>query len=227
MVIGIDISVLNDYQKTGIGVYTYGLIKALLLKNKKDKFILFGIATFSTFDHLKNIEFKKYPNVELKIFKLPAKFFRIAFLIWQKLNWPSIENLIGPVDIFHSFNWYFPSQRFGKSIATVFDMTPILYPNFHQEKTVQLDKNRLERIKEMADLVITISENSKKDFLKFAPGKKVEVIYPATDIKMLNSLKSVLDKYHLKPGYFLSVSTIEPRKNIKALIKAYLSSGLP
>ena len=159
MVIGIDISVLNDYQKTGIGVYTYGLIKALLLKNKKDKFILFGIATFSTFDHLKNIEFKKYPNVELKIFKLPAKFFRIAFLIWQKLNWPSIENLIGPVDIFHSFNWYFPSQRFGKSIATVFDMTPILYPNFHQEKTVQLDKNRLERIKETADLVITISEN--------------------------------------------------------------------
>lgn len=231
MRIGIDISVLNDKQKTGVGVYTYNLVKALLEQNRKDQFILFGISTFQTYDFLKNIEFKKYPNVELKIFKLPAQLFRKAFLLWQKLNWPKIENFIGPVDIFHSFNWYLPPQKKGKVVVTVFDMTAKLFPEIHQRKTVQLDNIRLQRIKKSADMVIAISESSKKDYLHFDPLKKVEVIYPgASDIffKKIDrsKIKEVLTKYGLNSSYILSVGTLEPRKNIKRLINAYLQSNL-
>lgn len=231
MTIGLDISVLNDTQKTGIAVYTYNLIDALLKINKKDKFVLFGIATFATFDYLKNLPFKNYPNVEMKIYRMPARAFRMGFLLWQKLNWPPIENFVGPIDIFHCFNWYFPPQRSSKVVATVFDMTPLVYPQFHQEKTVQLDKIRLNRIKEKADLVIAISENSKKDFLKFSPKSKVEVVYPGVSEnfripKDKVEIKKVLGKYNLKPGYFLSVGTLEPRKNIENLFNAFLQSNL-
>lgn len=230
MTIGLDISVLNDKEKTGIGVYTYELINALLKINKKDQFILFGISTFKTYNFLKNIEFKKYPNVKLKIYKLPAKTFRLSFLSWQKIGFPNIENLVGSVDIFHSFNWYLPPQKGGKTVATVFDMTPIIYPKFHLEKTIQLEKVRLKRISEKADLVITISENSKKDFLKYSPKSRVEVMYPAADNINLNFKKSdiarVLRKYNLQLGYFLSVSTLEPRKNLLNVLKAYLQSNL-
>lgn len=218
--IALDISVLNDKNKTGVGVYTYELIKSLLEINKTDKFILFGISTFQTYKYLKNLEFKKYPNVELKILKLPAKLFRTTFLLWQKFNWPTIEKFVGPVDIFHSFNWNLPPVKNAKLVATVFDMTPLLFPDLHLGKTIQLDKIRLDRIKASADLVITISENSKKDFLKFAPDKKIEVIYPG--VSALYKMKT--DK--AKSGYILSVGTIEPRKNIKGLIKAYLDSGI-
>lgn len=217
MKIGIDISVLNDKQKTGIGVYTYELIKALLEVNQEDQFVLFGISTFETRNYLKNIEYKKYPNVRLAIYSIPAKAFRTTFLLWQTLNWPTIEKLIGPVDIFHNFNWYFPPQGKGKRVATVFDMTPILYPEWHQEKTVQLDRLRLKRIKENADLVVTISQNSKKDFLQFAPQARVEVVYPASSLQFKPASNS---------GYILSVGTLEPRKNLVTLIKAYLESGL-
>ena len=55
MRIGLDISVLSDAQKTGIGVYTYYLVNALLKNNQKDQFVLFGIATIDTFDYLKNL----------------------------------------------------------------------------------------------------------------------------------------------------------------------------
>lgn len=216
----LDISVLNDKNKTGIGVYTFELIKSLLEINKTDKFILFGISTFQTYSYLKNFEFKKYPNVELKILRLPAKLFRTAFLLWQKLNWPTIEKFVGPVDIFHSFNWNLPPVKNAKLVATVFDMTPLLFPDLHLGKTVQLDKIRLERIKESVDLVITISENSKKDFLHFAPNKNTEVIYPGAS----SQFKTKANK--TKSGYILSVGTIEPRKNIKGLIKAYLDSGI-
>ena len=224
----LDISVLNEREKTGVGVYTYQLIKALLKINRSDKFILFGFATYFTFDYLKNLEFKNYSNVEMKIYKIPAKFFRRTFLLWQKLNWPKIEKLVGEFDFFHSFNWNLPPINNGKMIATVFDMTSLLFPNLHQKKTIQLDKVRLQRIKKYADLVITISQNSKKDFLKFSPKSHVDVIYPGVGENFLskNNKSEVLRKYNLEPNFILSVGTLEPRKNITGLIKAYLKSGI-
>lgn len=222
----LDISVLNEKDKTGIGVYTYQLVKNLLAVNQKDRFILFGISTLQTFEYLKDIEFKKFPNVEMKIYKMPARFFRRAFLLWQKINWPKIEKFTGGFDIFHSFNWNLPAVENGKIVATVFDMTPLLLPSLHQKKTVQLDKVRLDRIKKYADLVITISENSKKDFLQFAPDKKVEVIYPGVADIFLSKVdkrisKQILAKYGLKPKFLLGVGTLEPRKNIEKVINAF------
>src|SRR3989344_6733362 len=128
MVIGIDISVLNEEKRTGIAVYVYELIRALLSINKKDTFILFAFTPFATYQYMKNLEFKKYPNVKMRIFKMPAKVFRMIFLLWQKINFPSIDLLIGRVDVFHSFNWYLPPLNRGKMVATVFDLTSVIYP---------------------------------------------------------------------------------------------------
>ena len=228
MIIGLDISVLNDRQRRGIAVYTYNLIDAVLKINTTDKFILFGFSTFETFNFLKDLPFKNYPNVEMIIYPMPARFFRMAFLVWQKLGWPSIESFIGKVDIFHSFNWYMPPQRYGKKVGTVFDLTSIIYPKWHDQRTAQLDKIRFNRLAYQSDLIITISKNSKKDFQKLYPKINPQIIYPAassifnTKIDKRKTAK-VLKKYGLSSGYFLSVSTLEPRKNLAGLIKAYLS----
>lgn len=218
MTIGFDISVLNDRHKTGIAVYTYELLDTLLKINHKDKFILFGIATFETFNYLKNLPFKNYPNVEMKIYKIPSKAFRSAFLLWQRLNWPPIENFVGKVDIFHSFNWYMPPQGSGKKLGTIFDLTSMMYPKWHDQRTVQLDRLRFERLAQQADLIITISENSKKDFQKFFNNTNVEVVYPAASPIFTNEINMQ------NRGYFLSVGTLEPRKNLEGLITAYLGS---
>lgn len=229
--IALDISVLNDRQRTGIAKYTYDLIEALLRINHHDQFILFGFSTFDSFDELNNLPLKNYDNVQLKIFKMPARFFRTFFLIWQKFNWPNIEKFTGSIDIFHSFNWYFPPTQSAKTVATVFDMTPLLFPKWHQKKTVQLDRARLLKIKQNADLVITISENSKKDFLRFSANNHIEVIYPGVSSTFLHpsglkQSKQILSKYQINRPFFLSVGTLEPRKNIPRLIEAYLSSAV-
>ncbi|MBI4040212.1 glycosyltransferase family 4 protein [Candidatus Daviesbacteria bacterium] len=229
--IGLDISVLNDAQKTGIAVYTQGLIKALLRVNQKDRFVLFGISTFATNWYLKNLEFKKYSNVQLRIYKLPARAFRRAFLAWQRLNWPKIERFVGRVDIFHSFNWFFPPQAVGKKVATIFDLTATVYPKWHDPRTSQLDQVRFDKIGREADLVLAISQSSKRDFLKRYPKSRVEVIYPAAseifNAKVDKNLTDkILRKFNLEPGYILSVSTLEPRKNLIGLIKAYLRADL-
>lgn len=222
---------LNDRNRTGIGVYTYELVNTLLQIDRSDHFILFGISTFDTYEYLKNIDLKNFPNVEMKIQKLPARLFRRTFLAWQKLEYPPIEKFTGEVDIFHSFNWVLPPVKKAKNVATVFDMTALSNPQWHQERTSQLDKLRFKRISQKSDLVITISEHSKKDFEEFSPRSRVEVIYPAASelfTPKIDKQKTdkVLKKYQLKSGYFLSVATLEPRKNLQFLINNYLETNL-
>src|SRR4029079_2999747 len=110
--------------------------------------ILFGFSTLSTYDYLSAIDLKKYPNVKIKIIIWPARFFKNTFLLWQSLNSPTIEQLIGPVDIYHSFNYYLPPQSAGKSVATIFDLTALNFSEFHLSSTTSLDKIRFKRIKE-------------------------------------------------------------------------------
>jgi glycosyltransferase involved in cell wall biosynthesis len=231
MRIGLDITVLNETRRTGVGVYTYELINALIKLDREDKFICTGLATLSTEQVLRGLSFlasaTKFPNVEVKIRKLPAKSFRTLFLSWQKMGYPKIEHLIGSVDIYHSFNFYLPPQKDGKVVATIFDLTSILHPEWHLGKTSQLDIVRFDQIKKRADLVLAISEHAKQDFLKYSPESHVEVIYPAareffSPKKNVKKNFAVLSKYGLESGYFLSVATLEPRKNIAGLIEAYL-----
>lgn len=228
---GFDISVLNHKQKTGIGVYVYELLSNILKVNKQDKFILFAFSTLDNAEYFQNLPFMKNPNVKLKIVKVPSKSFRILFALWQKFNWPKIEFFTGKLDLFHSFNWYFPPTQNTKNIATIFDMTPIIFPQLHQEKTLLLDKLRFKRIADKADQIIAISDCSKKDYLKYYPGKQVEVINPASSEKFFKKINlkkqiTVLKKFNLQKGYFLSVCTLEPRKNLEKLITAYLKTNL-
>lgn len=226
MRIGIDISVLNDRNRTGIGVYTYELIKNYLDLDKENEIILFGFSTFLTEQYLKNI-FKTNKRVKVKVVKLPARIFRVFFLFWQRINYPTIENFIGRVDIYHSFNWYLPPQKYGKKVATVFDLTAIKFPELHLTATTQLDKTRFERINKYADLVIAISKSARRDFLNLYPQKKVEIVYPSTQAIFDQKIKTdknkkLLKKYKIEKGYILAVGTLEPRKNFVSLIKAYL-----
>lgn len=231
MRIGIDISVLNEEKRTGIAVYVYELVSALLRHNQKDQFLLFAISPFQAVKVIESLEFKKYKNVEIKIIKIPARLFRRIFLLWQVVNWPPIDYLVKNTDVFHSFNWYLPPKSKLKMVATVFDLTSLLFPSLHHDRTVQLDRIRFERIRRYADLVLTISESSKKDFLRLYPGCSVEVVNPgaSSSFKRANNkgtINKVLQKYGLSPNYYLSVASLEPRKNLTALIKAYMLTNL-
>lgn len=219
--IGVDVSVLASNQRTGIGNYCFNLIDNLLQINKTDKFILFAITPLDSSNADVNY-FKKYPNVEIKIIRLPIQVFRRLFLLWQKVNWPPIEYFIGKVDIFHSFNWYFPPQGSGKSIATFYDLTSVLFPKWHKAQTTKMDDLRFQRMAKKADLITTISENSKKNFVEKYGDRRIEVIYPGTSM----GDRGNMGDWGYRGEYMLFVGTLEPRKNLINLIKGYVNSKI-
>ena len=225
MKIGIDISQI--VYGTGVSNYTKQLVEALLKIDRKNQYILFGSSLRL---NKKLTGFKKqlsqYKNVEFKITHYPP--FLLAFL-WNKLHIFPIEKFLGEVDVFHSSDWTQPpvrSQR-TKKVTTVHDMIAYLFPSSSHPKIVSNQKRRLKIVKAEVDAIITDSETTKEDLVKFLeiPQEKVTVVYLASSVIFKpqddDKVKEVLEKYKIKKPYILSVATWEPRKNIQKLVDVF------
>ena len=81
---------------------------------------------------------------------------------------------------------------------------------------------------EKAHKIIAVSETTKNDIIRFLriPSEKITVVYNGVDeafrpVKDQTALQTVRDHYRLPLSYILFVGTLQPRKNINGLIKAF------
>ena len=115
--------------------------------------------------------------------------------------------------------------------TVLYDTIPMLYPQFYAHATEEMWTSVLARKLTAEDKCFAISECTKRDFLKFSPNLKAENVsviplaaaerfYPCTDKA---KIENVLKKYKLPTDrrYFLSLCTIEPRKNLAMALKAF------
>ncbi len=87
----------------------------------------------------------------------------------------------------------------------------------------------IEKFLKNFDRILAVSENTKKDIIDLCgiAEDRVEVVYPGVSDKYRKitdsdvNLKRVRDKYNLSDKFFLYLGTIEPRKNICSIIKAF------
>jgi len=218
VIVGIDCSSVLD-RKTGVGNYVHNLLLKLAEIDERNVYKLF----FYSLRHLDRAKAAQYDFTyrETIMLRTPKPF--LDFL-WFRLKFPSIEFFTGEVDIFHS-DFYSPLVRKGKSIITIYDMSFFAYPEL-QTRTVQGWRNRVVESCQRASKIITISNFSKSEILKYVdmPEEKIKVIYPGVDFKkkVVNMDEDgVLRKYKLSKEYILFVGTIEPRKNLENLARAF------
>jgi glycosyltransferase involved in cell wall biosynthesis len=135
-------------------------------------------------------------------------------------------------DIYHFYNFICPSiSKNKKVIITVYDVVNKRFPETMKESNRILLDRKLEESIRRADKIITISESTKADIKKYygVEEAKIEVVYTGVDIDFfskgkeapVNIKNEVREKYKLPQKYFLYLGTIEPRKNIITIIKAY------
>jgi len=208
--------------KSGIGVYAYELTKRL----QKFKDIEFEgcIFNFLNKDSIPNDIEKLHINKNIcRLFQYGV-YRRIWSYIPIKYNFLFRSNS----DIYQFFNFVVPPNISGTVITTIHDLTYKLYPNtMDASNKKRLEKDMKSTIKR-ADYIITISESSKRDIIKYlhVDENKIQVIYPGVDEvykKVLNSdeIIAVKNKYNIHGKYLLYLGTLEPRKNIETIIRAY------
>lgn len=153
----------------------------------------------------------------------------IATSIYEKFSPLLLQSrLTGYGDyIYHSPNFMLPPFP-GRTIATFHDLSIFRFPEYHKNAQVKLMEKEIQKALNQSDRLIAISEFTKNEITAlFAyPEHRIAVVpngvsqdfYPRTDEK----LNAKLNAYNLKAGrYFLSVATIEPRKNIDSILDAY------
>ena len=114
-----------------------------------------------------------------------------------------------------------------KSVITVHDLAFLRWPHFLTEDSARY-YGQVDQAVDRADHIIAVSQSTRDDLIGMlgAPPEKITVVYEAADpvyrpIPREEALASYKDKHLLPEEFILFVSTIEPRKNITALLRAY------
>jgi len=224
MAIGIDIRVLAKGKRTGVEDYTINLLSRILA-DKTNKYQLF----YNGFKKLKADHFwLKGKNIKIKKLRIPNRLFDLFLKIFKL---PKIDKILGGVDVFFSPHFLItPLSKNAKRILVFYDLSFLRFPNFFPfSKRLWHKFMSPQRQAQGADLIIAISESTKQDlvdFYKISPSK-IKVIYPGIDEKFKPverndpKLMEVAEKYNLPARFVLYFGTIEPRKNILGLIKAF------
>ena len=132
-------------------------------------------------------------------------------------------------DITHFFNYIVPPFVHGKKVVTVHDMVYKAFPETVRGRTRFMLEMGLKRSMKRADIIVTDSEFSKSEIVKYFPQheKKIRVVpcgadperfHPCTEPERIPEVKKSLE---IEGEYFLYLGTIEPRKNLERLITAY------
>ena len=228
MNIGVDLRCLQTKNRTGVGEYAFQLLKAIFEIDNKNNYYLFFNTSSKEFQPP---TFNK-PNVFQVRFKYPNIFFNFSSLFFSA---PKIDLLLKKhfkfekIDYFFSPNLNFTSlSKEVKHILTIHDLTFELLPHFITLKQrlwhfLLRAKNQCQK----AFQITTPSENTKRDIIYNygIEANKIKSIFLGLPThKENNGLDSDNDlAKDLPENYLLYLGTLEPRKNIISIIKAFES----
>lgn len=136
--------------------------------------------------------------------------------------------LAGKVDLVHATDHYIPKLRGIPVVATLMDAIPLAHPEWVTYRFKHIKTEAWRRSAHWAQHIITISEYSRKEIAHWfkIPEKRISVVPLGVDerwfaMPAVEELERVRSKYRLPVRFFLSVGTLQPRKNIGTLVAAH------
>lgn len=226
MRIGIDIRCLTDGKRTGVEEYTINLLENIFELDKRNEYVLF-INSYRD-SHFDERIFSQFKNVKVKRFHWPNKLLNFCF--WY-LNWPKVDKMMGGTDIFFmpNINFIALSEK-TKLVLTMHDLSYEIFPEtFSFKRRLWHAFINPRKLAGRADEIIAVSDSTANDIIcRFRiSNEKVMRIYNGVNEEMLEldrndpKLLEVKEKYHLPFNFILYLGTIEPRKNIPSVVKAF------
>ena len=205
----IDAAAAYLYHSTGIGAYAAELINAVRAASPTEEIALWNGETLSTADaHERRHE--TYTD------------------FWERIHGGECREDLR-FDVYHNLhNGIAMKGGARKTVVTIHDMIPCILPQYCGSPYREMFFEETRKAAEDADAVITVSQNSKRDILRFTdvPEEKIRVIYeapkrfcrPLPEKMTEDFLRS---KYGIRPPFFLYVGGFNRRKNVAGLIRGY------
>ena len=222
MKIGIDIRAIAS-QRTGDETYTLELVKNLAEIDRENKYFLYT----DTFSEKKLAKIKKLLSLENDNFSIKSvgptsKFFWTFYSLAKQARKDKLDVLhvqyIVPVFL----------RKDIKIVTTIHDISFERYPQFIAKKDLFALKLLIPPSLRRADKIIAVSEFTAREIKDVYPkvADKVKMIYNGGVPKVFGAVKEedVLNfrkKYGKLKPYLLYLGTLQPRKNVPFLLRAF------
>jgi alpha-1,3-rhamnosyl/mannosyltransferase len=219
MLIGLDAIPLTE-PRAGVGHYTFELARALAEAAPGDEFEL----AYPSTDPPVNLAEREPLPSNLKEARV-----RVGALgrRWWSAGLPRYAARRG-FRLFHGTNYEVPLWGGACRVLTIHDLSLLSYPETHERRRVWRARRRLPLMALAADAVLTPTEAVRREVcsrLRVAPSKVFAVHEAARAcFKPLDEREAAdaLRELGIDGGEFLlAVGTIEPRKNLATLVRAF------
>lgn len=213
--------------KTGIGRYTYEISKRLQCLNdgKYEIFYNYGFYSKELYgsENKSAVNEQRIKRFKLFIDKLPflKKIIRSLYSVRARFSNESFELYFQPN--------FIPTKnvKAKKTVCTLHDFSFKLQPHWHPKERLEYFNKNFYLI-QRATHIITGSKFTKKEIIDYMQilEDKISVIYHGVDHELyktypLKETQKTRDEFLLPKKFLLFVGSIEPRKNLITLLKAY------
>jgi glycosyltransferase involved in cell wall biosynthesis len=205
--------ILLDYrpalrERTGVGEYVHEIAGALMRHlGPADALTLFSS---SWKDRLPS---SRVPGARVVDARVPV---RVLNLAWHRLGWPPVERFAGPHDIAHSSHPLLMPSRAAKQVITIYDLDFLDHPE-RTRAEIRRDYARLAPLHApRAAAVVTISRFTAEAIEQrlAVPADRIVICPPGAPA--WPQRRAAVGR-----GPILFIGTLEPRKNVGALLAAY------
>jgi glycosyltransferase involved in cell wall biosynthesis len=200
-------------ERTGVGQFTAQLLHGLATR---DDLETIGYAV--TYTGREQFAELVPPGIRPATSWVPA---RVAHAAWRRVPWPTIEHWTGRVDVVHATNFVAPPTR-ARVVVTVHDLAFATMPELCRPETRSygpLLRRALARGAVVHAVSDYVSEAVREHFA--VPEDRVTRIYEGAAPMMAAGDPAVGQRLAGSPRYVLAIGTIEPRKNLPRLVRAF------
>ena len=208
MTIGIDGNEANVSERVGVSMYTLNLLKEFHKNaSKQTRFVIY----------LRKPPLSDLPeqNEYFKYVVIPDS------VAWSQIFFPAYLATHKKPDVLFCPAHYIPRFSSVKTVVAIHDVAYFYFPEEFLKKDLYKLKNWTSYALSRSRKVISVSENTKKDIIKFykTSEEKIEVIHNGFNQA---SSTEIPKEYEIPSSpYLLYVGTLQPRKNVAKLIEAF------
>jgi glycosyltransferase involved in cell wall biosynthesis len=205
--------ILLDYRpalrrRSGVGEYAHELAAALARRlGASDTLTLFSSSWKD------RVDLAVLPPAQIVDARVPVRVLNYA---WHRLEWPPIESFAGPIDVAHAMHPLLIPTRRAARVVTIHDLDFLDHPERTRGEIRRDYADLASDHAQRADGVVTVSA--------FTAGEVVRRLGIARDRITIVSSGAPAWAPRATPrpdGPILFIGTLEPRKNVGALLRAY------
>ncbi|MBE9111571.1 glycosyltransferase family 4 protein [Nodosilinea sp. LEGE 07298] len=212
---------------SGVGLYVLNLLGALRSLQAAENFSL-GVAYQPSLKNWLrgNLALPEVLAVydDIAVLPLPVRLLNLLAQVPRNPVLGQLEHRFGQPDIYHGTNYAVYPCRHSLRVMTIYDLSFLRYPEY-VTAVVRTYGQRVRQCLSWSDLVVTISESSKRDIVELlnVPPERVWVTPLASRyaVDAWGGSQGVAAVESDNRPYILFVSTLEPRKNVVRLIQAF------